>query len=199
MKPYKVTLIGDPLVGKTMISNALVNKPFNDNYKATVGASMVKIQYNDKETGEPTWFYLWDTAGQEKYKSLAPVYFQDSDSVIIVYDVADEKSFQNVLSWHKLYKDNVSKFEDRKILIVGNKIDLRDNGQMEDDQSTIFVDTNRGENLASKLECDHIEVSAKTGKNIELIIEKMVEYSKLIHVSREESIITNADTKSSCC
>lgn len=206
-KTFKLTLLGETEVGKTQISNRLAEKPFNENYIATVGASMIKIQYTDKETGEITWFYLWDTAGQEKYKTLAPVYFRDSDAVIIVYDVSNEESFQKISEWYQLYYDQVSKFDDHKILIVGNKIDLRKESQIENEvkddderkQTFTFVGTKEGKEWANAHDCDFIETSAKTGENIGLIVEKMVEYSKIIHVNREESILNTAKKEYSCC
>lgn len=204
-KTFKLTLIGEQNVGKTMIANCLANKPFSEDYIPTIGASMVKIQYNDKETKETTWFYLWDTAGQEKYRSLAPVYFRDSDAVIIVYDVSEELSFQQLHVWYEMYNESVSKLDGHKILIIGNKIDKRENDEKVkadyDEKSEIskFVETSAGKEWADAHDCDFLEVSAKTGENIELIIEKMVKYSKSNQVNREESILNTAHKESSCC
>lgn len=202
-KIIKLTLIGETDVGKTQISNRLADKPFSENYIATIGASMVKIEYNDKETGESTWFYLWDTAGQEKYRTLAPVYFHDSDVVLIVYDVSNEESFQKLSVWYDLFNENASKFDDHCILIIGNKIDLRENEiDSNDDEQTnkkLYVETSRGREWAQEHNCDFIEVSAKTGENIGSIVEKMVEYSKMLHIHREESILNAKKAESGCC
>lgn len=72
---FKIILIGDVMVGKTMISNVLMNVPFSNDYVPSVCASMIKVNYKNKTTGDSFCISLWDTAGQERFQSLVPVFF----------------------------------------------------------------------------------------------------------------------------
>ena len=86
---YKIVVVGSSGVGKTSIVQRLVDDVFSNDKASTIGVEFTC--YTCKIGDETIKLNIWDTAGQEKFRSLAPVYFQDSDSVIIVYDVADEK------------------------------------------------------------------------------------------------------------
>ncbi|KAK8890440.1 hypothetical protein M9Y10_035216 [Tritrichomonas musculus] len=195
---YKITLIGDSFVGKTMISNAIIDAPFSDDYVPSVGASMVRIQYNDKNTGAASCIRLWDTAGQEKYQSLASVFFQDSQAAIIVYDVSLKTSFQNVHKWHELYLDNVQT-SNNKFLIVANKIDLREENTTDSQQNSKYISTEKGKECAYALNADFLEVSAKTGENINLIVKKMIEYAQSVNKKVTEPLQPVANEKKNCC
>lgn len=97
---FKIVIIGSSFTGKTNIATRYVNNAFTESAKATVGveflAKLVKVHnQNIKIT-------LWDTAGQEKYKSLSKVYYKGSSGVLIVYDVTDPQSYLDVESWMRL-------------------------------------------------------------------------------------------------
>lgn len=165
-RTYNISLIGDSATGKTSIANALcLESEFSNEYTPTIGASMLKIPFQD---GEKTiWYYFWDTAGMETYRSLAPVYYRDSSLAIIVYDITSKKSFDSVDEWRNLYLSTVG--EGFPTVIVGNKIDLEEQRE---------VSTEDGEGKALSMNSKFIETSAKTKKNIPQILEIITEILK---------------------
>jgi len=107
---------------------------------------------------------LWDTAGQERFRSLIPSYIRDSSVAIVVYDITNRKSFENVQKWH----DDVRAERGNEVIVflVGNKTDLADKRQ---------VSTEEGEAKASALRALFIETSALLGLNIEEMFKKLGE------------------------
>lgn len=193
---YNVTFIGDPYVGKTMIVNSFLGNSFTDKYDMTVGAAMIKIEQKDVDNEDPTCIYVWDTGGEEKFKSLAPVYYRNSNCAVIVYDVTKRESFDNISSWYSLYREKTGNAPHNKIIIVGNKTDLRDDGQKNDE----FVDSESGKEIAIKYDCEFIETSAKTGENIHQLLNTLIKYVNTNNLPTSQPTLQNADKKdSSCC
>ena len=156
-RSYNVVMIGESFVGKTTIANMLCHETFSTNYTPTIGASMLKIPYDEKDS--TSFFYILDTAGMEKYRSLAPAYYRDSSACLLVYDVTNSESFENLPNWYKLYREHASPYA--PCLIIGNKIDLEEERK---------VDEKEGRNFAERNNCQFLEVSAKDGKNLHQII-----------------------------
>lgn len=194
---YNVTFIGDPFVGKTMIVNSFLGNTFTDKYDMTVGAAMMKIEQKDESSEDPTCIYVWDTGGEEKFKSLAPVYYRNSNCAVIVYDVTKRESFNDISSWYDLYKEKAENAPYNKIIIVGNKTDLREEGQQNDE----YVSSESGKQMASKYNCEFIETSAKTGENIHLLLSTLIQYVKTNNLPSSQSVLQNSDKKESggCC
>ncbi|CAG5124122.1 unnamed protein product [Candidula unifasciata] len=122
MRDVKVCLLGESGVGKSSIVMRFVTEKFKKALESTIGASfMTKTIYVDESTYK---FQIWDTAGQEKYRALAPMYYRGSAAAIIVYDVTRETSFHAVKSWvQELQRHGPSKIV---LAIAGNKCDLED-------------------------------------------------------------------------
>jgi len=122
LRDVKVCLLGESGVGKSSIVMRFVADKFKNALESTIGASfMTKTILVDGSTFK---FQIWDTAGQEKYRALAPMYYRGSAAAIIVYDVTRESSFQAVKSWvHELQRHGPAKIV---IAIAGNKCDLED-------------------------------------------------------------------------
>ncbi|XP_035829382.1 ras-related protein Rab-22A isoform X2 [Aplysia californica] len=122
LRDVKVCLLGESGVGKSSIVMRFVSDKFKQALESTIGASfMTKTIFVDGSTYK---FQIWDTAGQEKYRALAPMYYRGSAAAIIVYDVTRETSFQAVKSWvHELHRHGPAKIV---IAIAGNKCDLED-------------------------------------------------------------------------
>ena len=120
--PYrmKIVMLGESGVGKTCILNRYTE---NDYYKTD---STLHAQYKIKNLPSPDGKYemkqiIWDTAGQEIYRSLASFYYRDADGVILVYDISDKASFDELNYWIKEVRKNAN--NDVLLTIVGNKSD----------------------------------------------------------------------------
>ena len=159
----KVTLIGDPAVGKTSIISRYTEDTFEEGKEATIGANFSEksITINDKEV----LLNLWDTAGQEKYQSLGKHFYKDSYIVLLVYDITSKESFNNLKE--KWYPELTKHGEQFTVLaLVGNKQDLFENDEL--------VDKEEAQKYATEINATFYEVSAKTGEGIDKLFEELV-------------------------
>lgn len=120
----KIIIIGDPSVGKTSLQTRIIEDIFKPKYNTTLGVDFSFKEINVK--GSKVKLQIWDTAGQEKYRSLITTYYRHTDGIIMVFDLSDEHSFENLVeSWIPHVTTYI--LEDvPKILILGNKKDLMD-------------------------------------------------------------------------
>ena len=95
----KVTLVGSAHVGKTSIVTSMKKMEFNPDYISTIPMDISRI--SRKVYDKTIKIDIWDTAGQEQYRSLVPMYLQNSDIVILVYDITDIYSFYELVEWDK--------------------------------------------------------------------------------------------------
>ena len=116
----KVVLCGSSTVGKTTIFSRIVNNHADLETKSTTGASFASIQYEYQN--EVLNINLWDTAGQEEYRSLVNIYFRESNVVLIIFDLTSHKSFEDVDEWIDEIFANCGE-PLPTLLIVGNKSD----------------------------------------------------------------------------
>ncbi|KAM7275752.1 hypothetical protein ACFE04_017618 [Oxalis oulophora] len=123
---YKLVFLGDQSVGKTSVITRFMYDKFDTTYQATIGIDFLsKTMYLEDRTVR---LQLWDTAGQERFRSLIPSYIRDSSVAVIVYDVADRKSFLNTSQW--IDEVRTERGSDVIIVLVGNKTDLVDKRQV---------------------------------------------------------------------
>ena len=151
---FRVVLIGDPAVGKTSIVNRLHNDNFNPNEQPTIGSTFVNYLCTFDDTSIN--LQIWDTAGEEQYRSVGPIYYRRAQAAIVVYDVTIESSFNNIQYWINEFK-NASTCSNQDIFLVGNKIDLI--------EKTV-VDENSAKNFATSSNLQFFQTSAKTGEGI---------------------------------
>ena len=158
----KITLIGDSGVGKTCIIFRFISNEFSANTLTTDGVSYSKkeITYNDKKMQ----LDIWDTAGQEQYRSLGKHFYKDSFIVILVYNITIKESFDNLKNiW---LEDVVNYGEEYKVLaVVGNKCDLYEQEAVSEQEARKFAEENNALFFI---------VSAKDGTNIDLLFESCV-------------------------
>jgi small GTP-binding protein len=151
---FKLILGGDGAVGKTSLVHRFVEDTFAKDYKSTIGTSIMKKECNFKELESAVRFVIWDLAGQSQFQRVRKSYLANAEAGILVYDVTNRKSFENLKNWHneiKKVSPNIS------LILVGNKIDLEENREVESQEGNI---------LADNLGLSYIETSAKTGENI---------------------------------
>lgn len=152
---FKIILGGDGAVGKTSMVHRYVENSFATDYKSTIGTSIMKKTCSFEGIESVVKFVIWDLAGQAQFKRVRQSYLANSEAGILVYDVTNRISFENVdKNWFREIK---KASPDISLILVGNKIDL------ENDR---VVSTEEGESLAQELELSYIETSAKTGVNI---------------------------------
>ena len=195
---YKIILLGDTTVGKTSLIVRYCDSKFNESCLSTIGVDTKTkyVKYNDKKIE----LEIWDTAGQEKFKSLAKNCYKGADGIILIYDISQKKTFYNIKNWYNDIKDsiNISKVA---IIIVGNKSDL----------PNIEVNKEISEKFCEQYNLQLIETSCKDNINIEetfnSLIENMIkldtDYKQQLKKRRskvdESSFIDNRSNKKKCC
>jgi len=133
---------------------------------------------------------LWDTAGQEQYRSLTKNFYRNAEGIIIVFDVSNKKSFENVKDWMQSIKEFTTK--DIHVSLVGNKIDL-------EIREVLFEEAS---NLSKLLNIDYFECSAKDNIGFQKCV-KTLSYNILTNQKREDGskidILLKNDKKHYCC
>ncbi len=149
---FKVILLGDMSVGKTSILLRYVENKFKENIISTIGVDFRDkiIDYGDTKIA----LKIWDTSGQEKYESLAQHFLRDTDGAFLVFDLTEKSSFEHIKKWLTDINDSN---ENVKIIILGNKSDLKDKRVVAEDIAI---------NFAQKHNFKYFETSAKDDTNI---------------------------------
>ena len=147
----KIILTGDVAVGKTSIINTLLGTKFTDEYEPSIGVDFFSKTMNYK--GRQIKLQIWDSAGQEKFRSLIPNYIRGASLIFLVYDITNKNSFANLPDWIKF----INNIENTNIVIVGNKIDLEDKRVITFEEGKKFAEANNFEIY---------EVSAKEGTGL---------------------------------
>jgi small GTP-binding protein len=152
----KILIVGDSNVGKTNLINRYIDNTFNENIVNSIDfdikTKIVKI-FNKK-----ILIKFFDTAGQEKFRSITKSLFQQVQGIILIYDITNEESFKNIEYWLSLIKENNLNFE---CILIGNKCDLENERK---------ISKKDGLNFAKKNDIEFFETSCKTGLNIEKAI-----------------------------
>ena len=156
-KSIKVILLGDSSVGKSSLIERLKSNSFNSNQTATIALEHHNIII--KVNSSIVRMQIWDTAGQEKFDSIASTYYKSADVVIFVYSINIRNSFERVSQWAKQVEEYSSIDEQQIRILIGNKVDLNNER---------VVSTDEGKDLAKKIGCVHfVEVSCKDKTNEE--------------------------------
>ena len=164
----KYIIIGDAAVGKSNLLLRYVHGQFKPEYQLTIG---VEFGAKNIEIGSKIFrIQIWDTAGQENFRSITRAYYKNSVCALVVYDISSRDSFNNVMSWIEDCRNQSPKTI--FIVLVGNKCDLEDKRQ---------VTYEEGKDLADKNELLFFESSAKDGINVDdIFVNSAKEISKKI-------------------
>ena len=168
---FKLIIIGDQGVGKSCLAIKASRNYFEDFYSPTVGFEFLSL--NVKVEDKIVKLQMWDTCGQEVYRSLISSFFRSASLAIVVYSIDTEDSFNNIEKWLNDIKTQSN--PDIKIFLIGNKADLEDKRRLTKEQ---------GEQLCR----DHklaffMETSAKTGFNVQNVF---IEAAKKLYLQHEE-------------
>ncbi|VDH98158.1 ras-related protein Rab-22A-like [Mytilus galloprovincialis] len=192
IREVKVCLLGESGVGKSSIVMRFVTDSFKPALESTIGASFMskKIAVDDQHYA----FQIWDTAGQEKYRSLAPMYYRGAAAAIVVYDVSRDSTFKTVKDWINELKKNAS--HNIILAIAGNKCDLEDLRE---------VSKRDAEEYASLINAIFIETSALNAVNVPELFMKIARSlpKEDMYSPRATSTLnlrhTQSKPKSGCC
>ncbi|GAB4842429.1 WD40 repeat protein [Ancistrocladus abbreviatus] len=151
---FKLLLIGDSGVGKSCLLLRFADDSYLESYISTIGVDF-KIRTVEQD-GKTIKLQIWDTAGQERFRTITSSYYRGAHGIIIVYDITDQESFDNVKQWlseiDRYASDNVKK------LLVGNKSDLTANRAVTYETAKAFAD---------EIGIPFLETSAKDASNVE--------------------------------
>jgi small GTP-binding protein len=160
---FKLIVIGDSGVGKSCLTNNAIKNTFDDAYNATVGFEF--FTFNIRFNGKVVKLQIWDTCGQELYRSLITNFYRNSSLAMMVYSINSKESFDNVEMWLRELRTHSN--PDVKVFLIGNKSDLEAEREVTTEQGENFYKQN---NLSL-----FMESSAKTGFNTQKIFVKAAE------------------------
>ena len=187
---FKIILLGDTTVGKTAFFKRFFLNEFTDSFITTIGltelSKYVKIEYKVYK------IQIWDTSGQKRFKIIPQKYYEKADGIILMYDITNSDSFDNIINWTRDIRKNAS--ENLIIYLIGNKVDLIDDRK---------INIEKGRKIASDERMKFIEVSCKWNLNISDIVYCLV-YDMYLMEKEDEKInfLLNkkeANPKNSCC
>ncbi|MQL72359.1 hypothetical protein Taro_004708 [Colocasia esculenta] len=151
---FKLLLIGDSGVGKSCLLLRFADDSYLESYISTIGVDF-KIRTVEQD-GKTIKLQIWDTAGQERFRTITSSYYRGAHGIIVVYDVTDQESFNNVKQWlneiDRYASENVNK------LLVGNKCDLA---------ADRVISYETGKAFADEIGIPFLETSAKDATNVE--------------------------------
>ena len=188
---YKILLLGDSEVGKSCFLMRYSDNIFVENYITTIGLDY-KLKYVQLDSGETIKVQLWDTAGQDRYRTIAKNYYKGSHGILLLYDITKENSFENIREWVQNIREEV--YEKAIIFLIGNKIDKKNERK---------ITTEQGQKLAAEYNLPFFEASAKSGENVEEIFKNLYKKISEVYVDMQKEkgrkLNSNAKKKIKCC
>ena len=191
---FKLIIIGDTNTGKSSLLSRFADNRFSNDFISTIGVDFkVKTIEMDKKIIK---IQSWDTAGQCRFRTITNSYYRGAHGIIIVYDISNKQSFNNIKNWiidiNNYGSKNVIK------LLIGNKSDLINKREVSKEEAQL---------LADSLDMFYIESSAKDNININdafiNIIKKILENNKTIELINEINLVTNENLQKknnrNCC
>mmetsp|Transcript_20126 Transcript_20126/g.29936 ORF Transcript_20126/g.29936 Transcript_20126/m.29936 type:complete len:208 (-) Transcript_20126:96-719(-) len=161
-KVKKILLIGDSGVGKSSLLLRFCDGSFPECYISSIGVDFKEKTLTVK--GEEVPLQVWDTAGQERFRTITSSYYRGSHGVLIVFDISDKGSFENIKDW--LQEVNQYGEKDVVKVLVGNKTDLN---------SKRVVETELAQQLAKDLQLTYLETSAKNDEGVDQLFNHLTE------------------------
>lgn len=177
---FKLLVVGDSGVGKSCLLLRFADDTYSESFISTLGVDF-KIRTMENG-GEKVKLQIWDTAGQERFRTIVSSYYRGAHGIILVYDVTDRASFQNVQTW----MTEISKYTKGPVntMLVGNKCDLT---------SKKAVSFDEAKDLADSLGVRFLETSAKNAHNVDHAFEVLareIKQSMVAHPRERPSTTT---------
>jgi Ras-related protein Rab-18 len=184
---FKILIIGDSSVGKTSILNSFTDGSFDQHTKNTIGVDL-KIK-NMTVKDKDTRLVIWDSAGQERFRTLTSGFYRGGHGILMVYDMTSRESFDNLKYWMKeiiQYSTN-----DPVIILISNKSDLKEKRT---------VSSMEGLSYAREQGAMYIEASAKTNQGVKQafdeLLQKIIDIPSLCYQVEEKPIVIEPTTSS---
>ena len=167
---FNILLLGNQAVGKTSFILRFCEDTFND---LQLSSSGIDIKYKDiKRRDRDIKLKIFDTAGQERFKSISKSYFKKADGILLLYDVSNKDSFDSIISWVESIEECLD-LSEIGILIVGNKCEIPDEEKVVNNEMKEKLENNL------KVKVKVMEASARDNKNVEecymYLVDKMME------------------------
>ena len=183
---YTIIALGDFAVGKSSIFQRLSKDYFSINHLTTIGFN--QVIYNIKFRNNYYKLKFSDTAGQERYRSIAKSIMRESDGALFIYDITNRESFKDLEYWYDLYKKEK---ENVVGLVIGNKCEC---------ESERKIDFDEGKEFAEQHKLNFLETSAKLDKNLKkaitIILDNIMESKESFNSISTNSTITTIDSES---
>ena len=191
VEEIKIMTLGNSSVGKTSFILKLTNNTFIENYLSTLGVDFKQKEIKLK-SGKNVRLRIFDTAGEERFKTPSLTFVKKTDGIILIYDISNYESFKATNGWMEGIKENGK--EDLPIILVGNKCDLSDDNRQ--------VSLKEGEDKANEFQIPFFETSCKDGININEVFEKLCE--DILErgnrkIDNEVKILNKKEKKKKCC
>ena len=186
---YKILLLGDATVGKTCFLLRYTDDTFLDLHMATIGLDY-RLKTMILENHKIVKVQLWDTAGQDKFRAITRNYYKGARGIILIYDVTNIKSYENIKKWINEIKEEIS--EKVSTVLIANKIDNEPERKISREQ---------GEKLAKDNDVTFFETSAKTGEGVNesvfYLVQKIIETDP--EVKKRGKNLKIGNKKRKCC
>ncbi|XP_032083984.1 ras-related protein Rab-39B-like [Thamnophis elegans] len=159
---FRIIMLGDSTVGKSCLLKRYADGVFTESMNQTVGVDFY-VHFLEMEPNLRVKLQFWDTAGQERFRSVTRSYYRNAAGGVLMFDLTNRASFENIRSWHQEVVDTVKPHRPVFVL-VGNKSDL---------EAERKVGQKEAEKLALSFEAKYIETSAKSSRNVEAVFQML--------------------------
>ena len=194
---FKLLLIGNSSVGKSSLLFRFVENVWDDSFVPTIGVDFVSnllsviliFIYKQKlktleVNGKKVKLQIWDTAGQERFKNITASYYRGGNGVLVVYDITERESFENLNSWLIEIEKNANKNVYK--LLIGNKCDLEDKRKVSFQEGKDFAESNG---------MKFMETSAKTASKVQEAFELLTNEIIKASISKEKGLEKKENNK----
>ena len=184
----KIILLGNSSVGKTSFIVKYIDNKFSFDYTATLGIDY-KLKKLKSKKGKEIRLRIFDTAGQERFKSVSVSFIKKADGIVLIYDISNKISFEEIGGWIESIKENGK--INIPVILVGNKCDLSDDIRQ--------ISQKEGQEKADEFQIPFYETSCKDGININEVFDKLVQNIQNSNNSSGETKVLNAGNKNKKC
>ncbi|CAD8133848.1 unnamed protein product [Paramecium pentaurelia] len=175
---FKIVLIGDSSVGKSNILSRFTKRQFNFDSQPTIGVEFATRSLT--ENGKIIQAQIWDTCGQERYKSITSAYYRGAVGAMLIYDITKQKTFENIEKWIQELKEYAE--TNVVAMLIGNKADLKAQRKVPSDKAAQFAENHT---------MAFMEVSAFDGTNVDLAFSRLI--NEIYQLINKQSLAENQD------